>query len=252
MAVEDRSLSQRLASWAIRGRSRPVSAFGLYGEGREVLRSASRLFDRSDRKGRTNHEGRGPGRCPIAERGDGQGEDFFERGGREGAWRSRRLPRAGCGSQFERRPRCRLRAAPEGRRIQNRQSSVGVGGVATAVDGRLSYPYSSKDNRWSREGSCEKRNPAQYTGGQHDEKKSDVRYRLRIGDLGKQRCLVRRRESGGSDQSLGRGQVQLAAGHRTGRRGPGSTHRSEIRNGRRQADAVDLHFGEGIRHGRGG
>src|SRR5262245_49205864 len=40
-------------------------------EGGEVLRSAGRLFDRSDRKGRTDHEGRGPSRCPIAERGDG-------------------------------------------------------------------------------------------------------------------------------------------------------------------------------------
>src|SRR5262249_50336827 len=34
----------------IRDRSRQVSALGLYGEGREVLRSAGRLFDRSDRK----------------------------------------------------------------------------------------------------------------------------------------------------------------------------------------------------------
>src|SRR5262249_41952276 len=84
----------------IRGRSRQVSALGLYVEGGEVLRSAGRLFDRSDRKGRTDHEGRGPSRCPIAERGDGQGEDFFERGGREGAWGSRRLPRGGGGSHI--------------------------------------------------------------------------------------------------------------------------------------------------------
>src|SRR5262249_2923166 len=87
------------------GRSRQVSALDLYGEGREVLRSAGRLFDRSDREGRTDHEGRRPSRCPIAERGDGQGEDFFERGGREGAWGRRGLPRRGGGSQLEGWPR---------------------------------------------------------------------------------------------------------------------------------------------------
>src|SRR5215469_13219979 len=73
---------------------------------------------------------------------------------------------------------------------------------------------------------------------QHDEKSSDVRYRFRTGGLRKQQCsLVRRRKPGSPDQSLERGQAQLAARYCPGRQGHRSAHRSEIRNGRRQADA---------------
>src|SRR5262249_1033272 len=88
---------------------------------------------------------------------------------------------------------------------------------------------------------------------QHDEKSSDVRYRFRTGGLGKKQCsLVRRRKTGSPDQSLERGQAQLGARDCPRRQAHGRAPRSKKRKGRRQTEAAELSFGEGLRHGRRG